>query len=234
MRKIFKCLTAILMATLICGLSFNLTALAEYDDGTPIWLTADSLTIEQGKSKDVAVYATNYISYYLVGQESSGTYATFDGSNSGGTLTVYVASDEGANTFHIYVYLDGAGEVYKDLEINVMKVYSAIAAVNNNATTTISVPYADGTTGTLTLTTEKKIGMFYTASGVAMASFSISNSYGKLMQLTLGAVVSNGSNYITVKTPTTGTINISASDKAVLQAQGIAGLYLNGAYVNWP
>jgi hypothetical protein len=76
--------------------------------------------------------------------------------------------------------------------------------------------------------------MFYTAAGTAMASFSVKNDSGKLMQLTLGNVVTNGANYITVKTPTAGTINISASDKAVLQAQGIAGLYLNGKYVNWP
>ena len=234
MKKTFKRAASLLLSILVCGLLFNMTAFAEYEAESPIWLSQNSLTIQQGESSEIYVYSTNYISFFLVGNESSATTASYSGSYTGGTLKVNVASDENANTFHIYVYLDGCLGCYRDLEINVQKTVSKIAAVDNTAATTIIVPYTDSTFGTLTLTNEKKIGVFYTESGAPMASFSISNSSGKLMQLTLGAIMSNDSNYVTVKTPASGTISISESDKAVLQAHGIAGLYLNGAYVNWP
>jgi len=230
MNKFFKIMAGLMASLFILTTIAPLTVHAE----SPLYITENAVTIKQGENHTIGLEAVNYVSYYIVGSTSSSTYVTVPSTQNGGELTVYVGKDEQANTFHVYIYLDGWGGTYVDLEVNVMKVYSPIAAVDATAPTTIAVPYADGTNGTPSLTTENKIGMFYTAAGTAMASFSVKNDSGKLMQLTLGNVVTNGANYITVKTPTAGTINISASDKAVLQAQGIAGLYLNGKYVNWP
>ncbi|MCR4904156.1 MAG: hypothetical protein K6A23_14955 [Butyrivibrio sp.] len=236
MKKFLKLFSTLMMTMIIVTCFCGNKALAEYEAESPIWLTNNEISILQGESAEIGVYTTDYISYYVTGVNSANTIINYFGSQTGGTFTITVGKDETANTFHIYVYLgDASDDCYKDLTVNVMKTSSPISAVNSSATSTISVSFADGSTGTLTLTTEKKIGLFQTASGTAMAQFSITNQSGKLMQLTLGDVVTyNGANYITVKTPAAGTINISSSDKAVLQAQGIAGLYLNNKYVNWP
>ena len=92
---------------------------------------------------------------------------------------------------------------------------------------------ANGKTGSLVQ--NDKISMLYNEKGVAMASFSLTKGKGVMASYTQTGVVSNGASYFGV---TTGDKNatpvISESDKAVMLANGYAGVCINGKYVNWP
>ncbi len=77
--------------------------------------------------------------------------------------------------------------------------------------------------------------MLYNESGVGMASFSLSDGNGHMLAYTQQGIVNNGSNYFALSC---GNANakpmISESDKAVMTANGYAGVCINGKYVNWP
>ncbi|MCR5099936.1 MAG: hypothetical protein K6B41_01120 [Butyrivibrio sp.] len=227
MNKLFKHLSLWLCVILTFGLLTGLNVSAA--DTESISVTESVLTISQGDYYRIGMSATNYVSYFIVGSTSSQTKVSVPTTENGGDVIVYVGEDETANTFHVYIYLDGTS-IYADVEVNVQKTYSKTTAVDPTASTSLSV-----NTTTLTLTNEKKVGLFTKSDNTAVAQFSVSNSNGSLMQLTLGQVViANGGYYITVDTPTAGTVNISETDKYALQSIGILGLYLNGTYVNWP
>ena len=76
--------------------------------------------------------------------------------------------------------------------------------------------------------------MLYNDKDVAMASFSLTNGNGQMATLGLkGVVAGEGANYFDVVSATDSTPVISESDKAVMTANGFAGVCVNGKYKNW-
>ena len=67
-----------------------------------------------------------------------------------------------------------------------------------------------------------------------MASFSLSKGAGNMASIGLKGVANNGSNYFDVVSGNNATPMISESDKAVMIANGYAGVCVNGVYKNWP
>ena len=231
-----------LIVVMLLTLSVSITSNAEFathsDDVEDLYLTEYDLTIEQGGSEIVSIHSTNYISYFIVGAHSNGTYVTLKNAGAGFDMEVHVGIDETTNEFNIYIYLDGTPGYYKTLCVGVTKVYTYNPDSQINTSTLIKslqVPYANNTVGLLNLINDNKTGFFYTAEGLPIAQFSVYADNGQIRVLQLGQVISTDTGaYVTVNTTTPGTIHISESDKAALQAFGVNGLILNGVVTLWP
>ena len=106
------------------------------------------------------------------------------------------------------------------------------AAQNTAVAESVQAPIANKKTGTVKKT--DNIAMLYNDKDVAMASFSLTNGNGQMATLGLkGVVAGEGANYFDVVSATDSTPVISESDKAVMTANGFAGVCVNGKYKNW-
>ena len=78
--------------------------------------------------------------------------------------------------------------------------------------------------------------MMNNESGVGMASFSLSDGKGHMVPFNYTGIANNGSaNYFNVASAVGyASPKISESDKAVMLANGYAGVCVNGSYKNWP
>ena len=80
-----------------------------------------------------------------------------------------------------------------------------------------------------------KVSMLYNSQNTPMASFSLSRGDGQMAPYVQnGILTNNGAAYFQLTCGYSVVPVISASDKAVMLANGIAGVYVNGRYMNWP
>ena len=228
MNKILRYLTA---AVLGIALIAMIPAGKAYAASEQFWLDfgETTMSIDAGSSKTMWMRSDYDYTYYVEGATSDATYPECSFSSGSQNVTFHIGDDEqGKNVFfHFYANDDrlGSRDAHDCVEIYVQN----IKPVNN----TLAVTLAKGKSGSLVQT--GKTSMLYNASGVPMASFSLSRGEGKMANYGQIGVVSNGANYFNLATGIKyATPVISESDKAVMIANGFAGICIDGKYVNWP
>ena len=198
------------------------------------------MKINAGESRTIVFHTPYNWTYYIAGATSKKTYLGTDFKSGTSNITFYIGEDETGKNVFFHFYIDDervhSSDVHDCVEIYVQppkgstqtQTAPAAAAPQDNKVYT----FADGTTGYASLINDDKIVMLYDANGTALASFSVSNN--GLMKLTPKGVVTNDGVYFDIVAPSNGTVNISASDKAVMIGHGFKGIYLNGIKVDWP
>ena len=189
-----------------------------------------TLSIEAGGSKQMWFRTEYDYTYYIEGATSSATYLECSFGAGSQYVTFHIGPDEqGKNVFfHFYVTDERLQTEDKHycVEVYVQNIKATDAAV--------VAPIAGGRNGSLVQT--GNVSMLYNQAGVAMASFSLGTGNGVMTSYKQQGIVSNaGANYFTV-TASDGNASpkISDSDKAVMSANGYAGVCVNGAFKNWP
>lgn len=189
-----------------------------------------TVSIPAGGEQQMWLRSSYNYNYYIKGNTSDATYLDCDFKEGSRYVTIHIGPDEqGGNVFfHFYVQDDRI----QDSDIHdCVEVYVQNRLPLND---TLSAPIARGKTGTLVK--KGMTSMLYNDQGVPMASFSLTKGEGHMANYGQQAVVSyNGANYFALATGFKGPYPvISSSDKAVMQANGYAGVCVNGTYYNWP
>ncbi len=185
------------------------------------------ISINAGESKKIWFRSDYNYTYYVGNHSSNGTYCECSFSSGSQYITFHVGADETVKNVFFYFYVDDPKLESTDVHDNV-EVY-----VQNIATTydSLSVSIAGGKTGTLSKSGNTAI--LFNESGVAMASFSLTVGNGNMATFGIKGVVTNGSNYFNLTAANSGYLPvISESDKAVMIANGYAGVCVNGVYHN--
>ena len=187
------------------------------------------LSIDAGTTRTMWMRATYDYTYYIVGATSPSTYLECAQHSGTETVTFHIGADEqGKNVFFWFYCRDDRmpdGDKKDCVEVYVQNIQPT--------TPSISVGLANGAAGTLNHNGD--ISMLYNSAGTPMASFSLTNGNGTMASFGQKGVVANGSNYFSViSSNPNATPVISASDKAVMIANGYAGVCVNGNYRNWP
>ena len=185
------------------------------------------LSINTGESKEVWLYAHYDYTYYLGPHTSSGTYCECKFKSGTEYIKLHIGADETEKNVFFYFYIDDPKVQSTDVHDNIEVYVQNITA----APETVAVPIAGGTG---TLKKQGNIAMLYNSKGVAMASFSLTKGAGNMASLSIKGVANNGSNYFNVTSGNDSSPVISESDKAVMLANGYAGVCVNGKYKNWP
>ncbi|WP_022778454.1 hypothetical protein [Butyrivibrio sp. AE3009] len=185
------------------------------------------LSIDAGGCKEVWFRSTYNYTYFVGPHTSTGTYCECSFKSGTEYIKLHIGADEKEKNVFFHFYVDDDKVPTKDLHDNI-EVYVQKAAATSES---IAVSIAGGS-GTLTRT--GNIAMLYNSKGVAMASFSLSKGAGNMASIGLKGVANNGSNYFDVVSGNNATPMISESDKAVMIANGYAGVCVNGVYKNWP
>ncbi|MBE5825605.1 MAG: hypothetical protein E7307_03115 [Butyrivibrio sp.] len=191
------------------------------------------ITVEAGSSYTMGLRSTYDYTYYIKGSTSKAT--RLEASFKSGTqkITFHVGADETAKTMDFYFYVVDdrlqTTDKWDVIQVNVKPGKPAAAA---SVTETVSL--ANGKTGSVV-----KIGdvaMMNNESGVGMASFSLSDGKGHMVPFNYKGIANNGSaNYFKVASSLGyASPKISESDKAVMLANGYAGVCVNGTCKNWP
>ena len=229
MNKLFKTIIGASLVAMML-LAMPATKVYAYSEIPDCFDFGDAvLSIDAGSTKTMWMRATYDYAYFIVGATSPGTYLECAQHSGTETVTFHIGADEqGKNVFFwFYCRDDRMPDTDKK---DCVEVYVQNIQPTNNS---ISVGLAGGTTGTLTQ--NGNISMLYNSAGTPMASFSLTNGNGSMASFGQKGVVSNGANYFSVVSPnSSATPVISASDKAVMIANGYAGVCVNGAYRNWP
>lgn len=188
-----------------------------------------TVKIPAGGQQKMWLRASYNYNYYITGSTSDATYLDCDFKEGSKDVTIHIGEDEqGGNVFfHFYI---------SDERVESDDIHDCVEVYVQNrkpANTNLAFPIAGGKTGSLVQT--GRVSMLYNESGVAMASFSLTKGQGHMASYTQIGVANNGANYVDLVTGTDyATPVISPSDKAVMQANGIAGVVVNGKYINWP
>ena len=175
------------------------------------------------------LFQTRYdYTYYTEGSTSNGTYLECSFSSGTQYITFHIGEDEQGKNVFFHFYVDDPRLETTDKHDCVEVYVQNIKSGNSN----LQVPIAGGKTGTLVQ--NNKISMLYNETGVPMASFSLTKGNGVMDTYTQQGVVSNGANYFNVAAGAGfSSPVISESDKAVMLANGYAGVCVNGNYKNW-
>jgi hypothetical protein len=227
MKKYVKLLSTFL-AILVMAVNLNVSTAKAYSEVPGYFDFFDTvLSINAGSSQKVLVRAYYDYTYYVGPHTSTGTYAECTFKSGTEYIVLHIGADEQEKNvfFHFYVTDDKvpSGDVHDCIEVYVQKM--------STASDSIAAPIANKKTGSLKKT--GNVAMLYNESGVAMASFSLSNGTGNMQSIGLKGVVNNGQNYFDVVSGTSSYPAISESDKAVMIANGYAGVCVNGVYKNW-
>ena len=228
MNKISRCLIGVILGLALIAM---LPVSKVYASSNQFWLDfgETTMSIDAGASKTMWLRSDFDYTYYVEGSTSSGTYLESNFKSGSQNVTFHIGEDEQGKNVFFHFYADdprlGTEDAHDSVEIYVKN----IKPVNNSLPVTI----AGGKQGSLVLT--GKTSVLNNAAGVAMASFSLSKGDGKMADYGQLGVVNNGSNYFSVATSAkNATPVISESDKAVMIANGYAGICIDGKYVNWP
>ena len=228
MNKIIRCLTA---AVLGLALIAMIPAGKAYASSEQFWLDfgETTMSIDAGSSKTMSMRSDFNYTYYVEGATSDATYLECSFKSGSQNVTFHIGDDEQSKNVFFHFYADDERLGTKDAHDCVEVYVQNIKPVNNSLPVTI----AKGKTGTLVQT--GKISMLYNEAGVPMASFSLTKGNGIMAGYRQTGVVSDGANYFNVATgDKNATPVISESDKAVMIANGYAGICIDGKYVNWP
>ncbi len=187
------------------------------------------ISIPAGSSKTMWFRTLYDYTYYTEGSTSKGTYLECSFGSGMQNITFHIGEDEqGKNVFfHFYVTDERLETTDKHdcVEVYVQNI--------KKANTSVAAPLAGGKTGSIVQ--NDRISMLYSETGVPMASFSLTLGNGNMATYTQKGIVNNGANYFDVAASAGyATPVISESDKAVMLANGYAGVCINGKYVNWP
>ncbi len=191
------------------------------------------ITVEAGSSYTMELRSAYDYTYYIKGSTSNAT--RLEASFKSGTqkITFYVGADETAKTMNFYFYVADdrlhTTDKWDVIQVNVKPGNAAAAAA-----TTQTVALANSKTGSVA--NSGTVAMLNNESGVGMASFSLSDGNGHMVPFTYKGIVNNGSaNYFSVASSLGyASPKISESDKAVMLANGYAGVCVNGTYKYWP
>ena len=189
-----------------------------------------------GRRKDSSAYVLTYCgtsshdyTYFVEGATSDATYCECSFKSGTEYVTFHIGEDEQGKNVFFHFYGNDERLASTDAHDCVEVYVQDIKPVN----TTLPVTLAKGKTGSLVQ--NGKISMLYNEKGVAMASFSLTKGKGVMASFAQNGVVSNGASYFSVTTSDkNATPVISESDKAVMLANGYAGVCIDGKYVNWP
>ncbi len=229
MRKVLKVLLA---TALVCAFFVSRPATVSYAYSTipDFFDFGDStMSIDAGGSRQMWLRATYNYSYYVVGATSSSTYIDCAQHSGTETVTIHIGPDEQAKNVFFYFYVRD-DKIQETEKYDVIEVY-----VQNIQQTKPSVPVnlAKGEVGSLRQ--NDKVSMLYNSQNTPMASFSLSRGDGQMAPYVQnGILTNNGAAYFQLTCGYSVVPVISASDKAVMLANGIAGVYVNGRYMNWP
>jgi len=222
MNKIMKCLTGVLLGALLIAM---LPATKTYAYSEQQWLDFGETTISIPAGSEHTMWLRSEFdyTYYVEGATSNATYCDCSFSSGSQNVTFHIGADEQAKNIFFHFYGNDERLASSDAHDCVEIYVQGIKPVS----TTLPVTIAKGKTGSLMQ--NDKISMLYNEKGVAMASFSLTKGKGVMASYTQTGVVSNGASYFGV---TTGDKNatpvISESDKAVMLANGYAGVCING------
>ncbi len=188
-----------------------------------------TIAIPAGGSYKMWLAAHYDYAYFIEGATSDATYLECNYKRDSGYVTFHIGADEqGGNVFfHFYV---------RDEKVENQDLHDCVEIYVQNrqpVNQSLQVPIAGGKVGTLSK--DGKRSMLYNDKGVAMASFSLTLGNGKVAEFGMKGVESNGANYFSVITGYDYAAPvISESDKAVMLANGYAGVVVNGKFINWP
>ena len=228
MNRILKCLTGVILGIAIMA-TLPMSKVYAYSEVDCFDFGESTVSIAAGSQKTIWFRTLYDYTYYIEGATSDATYLECSFSSGSQYITFHIGDDEqGKNVFfHFYVVDDRLATMDKHdcVEVYVQNIKSTVA--------NLPVTLAGGKSGTLTQ--NGKVSVLNNADGVAMASFSLSGGEGKMVSYGQQGVVNNGSNYFAVVTGIKyAAPKISESDKAVMLANGYAGVCIDGKYVNWP
>ena len=226
-RKVKAILGAVLGLVLI--LSIPATKAYAYSEASCFDFGDAVISVDAGSSKTMWFRTLYDYNYYIKGATSDGTYLECSFGSGTQNITFHIGDDEQGKNVFFYFYVNDprvqSTDWYDCVEVYVQN----IKPVNSS----VAAPIAGGKTGSFVQ--NGKVSMLYNADGVPMASFSLSKGEGNMASFIQQGIVNNGANYVSVTTSVGyATPKISDSDKAVMLANGIAGVCINGKYVNWP
>ena len=251
MKKMFKKLTAFICSVLVVTFLAGSTVFCGGTDTSVFDFGQTVLSIRQGESASISLYAYKNYTYYVRNNSSKKTYCECSGNSGSSTITFHVGDDETAGkTVDFWFYIEGSGSDQHDLvQVRVVQGTSSAAsstgiisgstqaiasAIPQVASTTIA--FTSGGTGIVSVT-GNYIGLVSDSNNTPLAAFSISNKKGQMAMMQLQNIVTaNSISYIGVYTPLATNnlvINISDTEKAAMMARGIAGLYINQQYILW-
>jgi hypothetical protein len=240
MFKMKKNIVVALAAFMAAGSIMTVDAHAESD--LPMYFDFGDtvLNVEAGSTQKMHMRAYYDYTYHMGPHTSAGTYLECSFKSGTQDVIFHIGADEQAGTVPFYFYVDDekvmSDATYDDVQVRVKNnggATAAQAAAQNTAVAeSVQAPIANKKTGTVKKT--DNIAMLYNDKDVAMASFSLTNGNGQMATLGLkGVVAGEGANYFDVASATDSTPVISESDKAVMTANGFAGVCVNGKYKNW-
>ena len=228
MNKLLRCLTGIVLGIALFAM---LPTTKAYASSEQFWLDfgETTLSIDAGSSRTIWMRSDYDYTYFTEGSTSDGTYLECSFSSGSQYITFHIGDDEqGGNVFfHIYANDSrlASNDAHDCVEVYVKNIKPQAAS--------IPVKLSGGKSGSLSK--NGNVAMLYNAQGVPMASFSLSKGEGNMASFGLKSVVNNGADYFDVVTSVKyATPRISESDKAVMLANGYAGVCIDGKYVNWP
>lgn len=228
MNRVMKCLTGVVLGIALIAM---LPASKAYAYSEQLWLDfgETTMSIPAGSSHTMWFFSEFDYTYFVEGATSDATYCECSFKSGTEYVTFHIGEDEQGKNVFFHFYGNDERLASTDAHDCVEVYVQDIKPVN----TTLPVTLAKGKTGSLVQ--NGKISMLYNEKGVAMASFSLTKGKGVMASFAQNGVVTNGASYFSV---TTGDKNatpvISESDKAVMLANGYAGVCIDGKYVNWP
>ncbi|WP_026654704.1 hypothetical protein [Butyrivibrio sp. AE3003] len=223
-----KNLITALSTFLVAGSLMSVNAHAESD--LPMYFDFGDTVINMNAGSEHTMHMRskfNY-TYHLGPHTSAGTYLECSFKSGTQDVIFHVGADEQAKDVPFYFYIDDA-KVQSDGTYD-----EVLVRVGNAAQVSESVQVELAKKATGTVKKNGNVAMLYNDKDVAMASFSLTNGNGQMATLSLkGVSVNEGSKYFDVVSATDSTPVISESDKAVMAANGFAGVCVNGKYKNW-
>ena len=187
------------------------------------------MSIDAGGTKKMSMRANYNYTYHIGPHTSAGTYLECSFKSGTQDVIFHIGADEQVKNVMFHFYVDDE-EVWSDDTHDNVEVYvQNVASVSDS----LAVELANKKAGKLVK--NGNIAMLYNDKDVAMASFSLTNGNGQMATLEIkGVAANNGANYFDVVSATNSAPVISESDKAVMKANGFAGVCVNGAYKEWP
>lgn len=228
MNRVIKCLFAAVLGIVLVAI---IPATRVYASSTQFWLDfgETTMSIDAGSQKSMWLRSDFDYTYFIEGATSNGTYLECSFKSGSQNVTFHIGDDEQSGNVFFHFYANdprlASDDAHDCVEIYVQNRKQAVAS--------LPVTLAGGKTGSLAR--KDNVAMLYNAAGVPMASFSLSKGDGNMVSFGIQSIVNNGGNYFAVVTSNKDAIlRISESDKAVMLANGYAGVCIDGKYVNWP
>ncbi|MBO4458308.1 MAG: hypothetical protein J5802_11370 [Butyrivibrio sp.] len=218
-----------IISALLASTAFSVKSYAHSD--LPMYFDFQDtvMSIDAGGSKKMSMRANYNYTYHIGPHTSKGTYLECSFKSGTQDVIFHIGADEQVKNVMFHFYVDDE-EVQSDDTHDNVEVYVQNAASVSNS---VQVQLAKKKIGKITKT--GNIAMLYNDKDVAMASFSLTNGNGQMASLEIKGVANkDGSNYFDVVSATNSAPVISESDKAVMKANGFAGVCVNGEFKQWP